>query len=340
MRVAALVPATSWDDDLFTALDSILSQELAPGCELEVLVATPVPPPAVLEDRVRWVPNPTGSIPEGLNRAFGASHSEVIVRVDSRSDLPPGYFTRVVEALGVASTGSVGGAALVTDRDRFGRVYAVAFNSPLLGPSQYRYSATSGPSASPYLGAWRRAVLEEVGGWDGRLLRNQDNELAARVSGAGYEVLYEADLVVGYRAGRGFVGSVKHHHSFGLWRSRQSAMGQQGSDRRHLVAVTLIGTGMLAVGLGLWSKRRRKAVGGLCAIGYIAAVIGSLGTARRLADRRPDLRLDRLRLVDAMSAPALAAVLDVAWLAGVLRGRLEEWPPSHLSVRRPGGPDG
>ena len=62
---------------------------------------------------------------------------------------------------------------------------------------------------------YRRAVLEEVGGFDERFLKGQDAELSWRVLGAGYELAFEIN------------SRVKHFHATS-WRSYLRTQRQQG----------------------------------------------------------------------------------------------------------------
>jgi len=226
----------------------------------------------------------------------------------------------MLDGLADDRVGSVGGAQLVTDRGRLGSAYAVAFNSPLLGPSRYRFSRTSGVTESPYLGSWRRETLEAVQGFDERLTRNQDNDLADRIRVAGYEVRYDAGAVVGYTSGRSFGATLRHHHSFGWWRTAQQRQGGRGFAPRHAVVVA----GAAAIGAAgvaaLARPRTRRSTLAAATATYAAATIGAWRTASRLAATRPDLELPPLDPIGVGAAPALAAAIDAAWLLGVLQG--------------------
>ena len=270
---------------------------------------------------VKAVLNPSGTIPDGLNAAIANSRGEIVIRVDARCDVAPNFVTTLVSKLDDPAIGSVGGAALVLDRGIFGSAYAVAFNSPLLGPSTYRYGAISGPTDTAYLGAWRRSDLEAIGGFDSRLIRNQDNELASRIRATGKTIWYDADAVVGYRNGRGLKATLAHHREFGLWRMAQRSHGQAGFDRRHLVALGSAG-GAALTGLGLLaSPTGRKLVAATSAAAYVAAGAGAYRTARRLRSKRPDIVGPDFHPVGVALAPALATAINASWLSGVIQGR-------------------
>lgn len=318
--VSVVIPARNWDEHLVSTLVSIRGQELPGDVEVETIIGLAGEAPPELPDDVAVVANPSGTIPDALNGAIAEATGEVVVRVDARCNLPSEYVARVVERLADPSIGCVGGAALVLDRGRFGSTYAVAFNSPLIGPSAYRYRRSSGPVDTAYLGAWRASELRALGGYDPRLVRNQDNELADRVRSSGRIVLYDSDLVVGYVNGRGLRATLSHHHEFGLWRMYQSSEGQKGLSAKHVLALTvgLLGSAVGATALFRPSTRGVALAGAVA--GYVAAAAGAWRTATRLRRVRADIDLNPLDPIGVAMGPALAAAIDVAWVAGIVRG--------------------
>lgn len=329
MLVSVVIPARNWDGHLVSTLGSIATQVLPADVTLETIVGLAAEPPARCPDGVRVVHNPSGTIPDALNLAIAESRGEVIVRVDSRTNLQQDHMARTVAALEDPAVGCVGGAQLVMDRGVFGSAYAVAFNSPLLGPSAYRYRRSSGPVDTAYLGAWRTTELRALGGFNAQLLRNQDNELAERVRASGHVVLFEANLVVGYLNGRGLRSTVAHHHEFGAWRVLQSSSGTRGLGPKHAVALG-IGAGTVVTGLAALARpRSRRLALGAAGSGYVAATALAYRSAIRLRRARQDLELAPLNPVGVALAPALAAVVNAAWVGGLIRGVLRSRPSTH-----------
>lgn len=314
------MPARHWDSRLEATLGTLAAQDLPSDVELETIVGLAGEAPPVLPAGVRVVHNPSGTIPDALNLAIASGTGEIIVRIDSRCDVQADHVLRVIRRLEDPAVGCVGGAQLVLDRGLFGSAYAVAFNSVLLGPSRYRYSRDSGPVDTAYLGAWRRRDLEDLGGFDPRLIRNQDNELADRVRASGRIVWYDADLVVGYRNGRGLRASMAHHHEFGTWRMLQAAGGQKGLHPRHVVALSAAVLSALLGITGLLHPTTRRPVLRAAVGGYAATVAASAWSASRLRRRRNDLAVAGFNPVGVALAPVVAGAIDAAWGAGVVRG--------------------
>ena len=71
----------------------------------------------------------------------------------------------------------------VTD---FQRAVAAAMTSPIgVGQASFHVGGEEGPAPTVYLGAFRREVLERLGGYDETFLRAQDWELNHRIRESG-----------------------------------------------------------------------------------------------------------------------------------------------------------
>lgn len=323
MDISVIVPAVRWDSRLDDALSSVRLQELPPGLRMEIIVA-------VADDResgshpeyVRVVHNPRRNAAAGLNLAIANSQGDVVVRVDSRCVLPQHYIARLLDHLSDPSIGCAGGMQVVGDRGIIGTAYAVAFNSPLMGPSKYRFSTRAGPTESVYLGAWRRAVLDCVGRFDESLVRNQDNELSARIRAAGFKVWYDPDIRVLYYSDRSTRENARHHYEFGLWRVLQGMSGEAGLEPRHMISLAVV---LACLGLGMYMFGAASRHGKLAMAG--AAYGGLVLTGERLSTRC----LSRLEMtpeppprswIGTALSPLIAFIMDGAWASGVVVGQM------------------
>lgn len=341
MLISVVIPASDWDARLEATLDSILAQRLDDGTSLEIAVALAGDGPGSgdLDPRVSVVENPDGSIPVGLNRAIGATTGEIVVRVDSRCILAEDHVARAVARLNDESVGCVGGAAVVLDRGFSGSSYAIAFNGGLLGPSRYRISRRSGAADTAYLGAWRRATLVAAGGFDERMKRNQDNELAERLRGRGKVVWYDADMVVGYWNDRRLIDSVRHHRDFGRWRSVQGDRGQRVVSRSQATIVAAAAVAAVLGGFGVANRRTRRVALGVVLAGHVTASVTATALAMRMRRVRPDIAGEKLHVLAPLAAPAMAGIIDVAWAWGLAEPLLRPSSRSNAEFRRPPEPD-
>lgn len=322
--ISVVIPAWNAAGTLSSAVTSALAQEVDGPLDVVIAVADPADPADATADvahdlardeRVRVVANPAGTAPSGLNAAIRAADGEVIVRLDAHATLPPGYIATAVDALRRTEAANVGGRQRAHADTAFGQAVAAAMASPAgAGGARYRLGGEPGPVETVYLGVFRRAALEQVGGFDERLLRNQDYELNHRLREAGGMVYFVPELEVGYRP-RTSVGDLwRQYWDYGAWKRLVIRMHPASIRPRQLAApglvAALILAGILAV-FGTWYLLP-VLVGayllGLVAAGFHAAPEPSLGPATAYA----------------------LAVMHLAWGSGFLVGRRRRAPSERL----------
>lgn len=311
-RVSVIVPARNAVGTLERAVASALEQGLPAG-GLEVVVA--VGPSddgteelastlASQDPRVRAVDNPAGTTPAALNRAIAASTGEVVVRLDAHAVLPPGYVAVAVESLRETGAGNVGGRQVPTAVGGFAAAVAVAMGSFLgSGGATYRSGDRPGPVETVYLGVFRREALEQVGGFDERLLRNQDYELNHRLREAGWDVWFDPRLEVEYWPRDSVRSLASQYQDYGRFKRHVMRMHPSSVRLRQLAPLAMVGliASSLVVGVvtGSWWPPA------LVVVGYVASLlVGAL-----LAEPRRTFQV----------AGALA-VMHWAWAIGFLRG--------------------
>lgn len=263
---------------------------------------------AVADERIQVIGNPSGKTPSGLNRAVAASTGEVIVRCDAQAQLPPGYVRRAVEILTDTGAGNVGGVQAAEGTAPLQRAVAAAQTSRLgVGDARYRTGGTAGPVDTVYLGVFPRSVLEEVGGYDETLLRNQDYELNFRIRAGGREVYFHPDLRVAYRPRSTLPGLWRQYFDYGRWK-RIMLRRHIGSLRwRQLVPPLFVLSLLLSIGLAFtpwpWSA--------LVVPGAYLAAIGTATVAQWAASRD----------AAALLLPLVYPTMHLAWGLGFLLGR-------------------
>jgi succinoglycan biosynthesis protein ExoA len=262
---------------------------------------------AARDARVRLVDNPEGHTPAGLNAAIAASGGEVIVRCDAHSRLPEGYVQAVVDLLTQTGAAVVGGVQAPRGRSAFGRAVAAAMRSRLgSGSARYRTGRRSGATDTVYLGAFRRDALEAAGGFDERMLRNQDYDLNHRIRRRGGTVWLDTDLRVGYRP-RETPGALwRQYFAYGRWK--------RAGLRLHPAAARLRQAAPPLFVLAVASAAVVAARGSPVALLALTAAYGvSLAAAAAAA-------LVRTRDAAVLLMPVALAVMHLAWGIGFLVG--------------------
>lgn len=262
---------------------------------------------AALDPRITVVDNPAGHAAAGLNVAISAAAGEVLVRCDGHAELPPEYVRIAVALLEETGAANVGGIQDATGTGLRQRATALAMTSPLgVGNSRFHYSSTAGPTDTVYLGTYDRESLEEIGGFDEALLRNQDYEINHRLRASGKLVWFDPRLRVTYWPRPSLLALGRQYFDYGLWK-RRMLRATPGALRVRQLAPPLLVLG-LVISLFLWMT------GGSTA-GFVPALYAAflaLGTFVELLRRR-DLA--------ALLLPVVLPVMHLSWGLGFLVGR-------------------
>ena len=109
--------------------------------------------------------NPSGRTPDGLNAALSACTGDVVVRVDGHAELADDYVRVAVSELIRVGADNVAGSMDAQGTTAFQRAVGCAMRSRIgVGNARFHVGGEAGPADTVYLGVFRRAWLEQVGG--------------------------------------------------------------------------------------------------------------------------------------------------------------------------------
>lgn len=217
--VSVIIAAANARETLPDALRAITDQDY-PG-DVEIVVAAADRPTAEVAEELGAivVDNPLGHTPAGLNTAVRFSTGEILARVDAHSVIPSDYLRRIVDTVVRTGADNVGGRQVPLGTTFMERAIAAAMASRFgAGDARYRIGGDPGPSDTVYLGAFRRSVLERLGGFDERFLRNQDYELNHRIRLHGGLVWFDPEIAVTYRPRSSLTALASQYFQYGRWK--------------------------------------------------------------------------------------------------------------------------
>lgn len=305
-RVSVIVPARNEAATIEECVRSILAQEVEGGLEVVVADGRSTDGTADLARAAgaKVVENRAETTPAGLNAALAAAEGEIIVRFDAHGRMPAGYVAASVRALdeeegavgvggwiAVEPNGPWGRATSAALASRFGIGNARSWRRP--DPSQGRLDVETFP-----LGCWPTESLRALGGWDERLLRNQDYELNYRLRSTGGRIIFDPNVWSYYRPRESLRALARQYWDYGRFKALTVTTAPGSVHPRQAAPVLLLGTAAAATlpnELG-WVARRALA-------GYVL-LIGGVAVTSRGGWR---------------TAPALMTIHGV-WGAGVLAG--------------------
>jgi glycosyltransferase involved in cell wall biosynthesis len=322
--VTVIMPIRNEAGFIERSLGAVLTQEY-PSDQLEVLIADGMSTDEtrVVIDRlakanstvrVSIVDNPEKIVPTGINRALALAGGDVIIRVDGHTIIASDYVRQCVILLQSSGADNVGGRMVAVSEGWFGRVVALATNSPFaVGGARFHFSDREEWVDTVYMGAWPREIFERVGLFDEEQVRNQDDEFNYRLLSHGGKILLSPRIKSRYYNRSTPRSLWRQYFQYGYWKVRVMQKAPRQMRPRQFVpplfiAVLLLSLLMTPFSVIAWW------IFGLSLGSYITANIGiSLLTARRGA----------WNLL--LALPLCFATIHFAWGIGFLVGLLRFW---------------
>lgn len=309
--VTVMIPVRNEQNHLAKAVESVLSQNY-PG-ELEIILA--LGPSSDETDRVAkelfekynmltLIENPKGLTTAGLNLAIAKAKGEIIVRVDAHSALGEKYIERGVQILKETGAVLVGGIMNAVGSSPLQKAVAFGYGSRLgLGGGSYHVGGKAGEAESAYLGIFDARALKQVSGYDERIIRGEDWDLAQRLKAEGGKVWFSPELVVNYSPRSNIKALAWQFYSTGVWRGALTRRAPGKASIRYFIPpialLTLVALGVLAL-FGLIQPQLLILPIAL----YLLVLSFAAGTAKQLA------------IADRLAIFVAIPVMHLSWAAG------------------------
>jgi succinoglycan biosynthesis protein ExoA len=228
--VTIAIPCLDEERHIETCLEDVFAQDY-PADRIEVLVGDGMSTdrtPEILREisarrpgRIRVIENPRRLQAAAMNAMIAGARGEIIVRMDVHARYAPDYVSQCVAVLDATGADNVGGAQRASPETWFQRALCAALDSPLgVGGARYRDANEEGFVDTVFLGAFRRSVLDSVGGYDDNAITNEDAELNQRILEAGGKIFLSRKIVVNYVPRDSFRGLARQYFKYGKGRAR------------------------------------------------------------------------------------------------------------------------
>lgn len=154
------------------------------------------------------------------NAALMSAHGDVIIRVDAHARIPRNFVSRNVYNLNEGEDVVGGGRPNITSDISSWKLTLLAAEDSLFGSSVASYRRPT--SQKEYLdslfhAAYRREVIEKVGGFNENLGRTEDNEFHYRIRQAGYKLCCCPDIVSYQHTRNSLRHMIRQKYSNGRW---------------------------------------------------------------------------------------------------------------------------
>ena len=301
--ISVLLPVRNEARHIATSLGAVLHQQYPPW-RMEILVADGESTDATVRviqsmpgaERVRIIPNPSRIQSAGMNAALREARGEIVVRVDGHTIIEPDYLLQCVHALTISGAQNVGGSIRPVGTTRKGRAIACAARSQFAVPGAFHVElpkdAAGRSTDTVYLGAWPRAVLERVGGFNEALAVNEDYELNHRIRAAGGRVYFSPAIRSWYYSREDYRSLVRQYFRYGRGKITAVRISPGSLHMRQLVPPLFVATLVGGAGLAVVNLEARIALAALLAVYLLLALIFGMVTTREFA---PDERSSVVR---------------------------------------------
>ncbi|MFM7056192.1 MAG: glycosyltransferase family 2 protein [Planctomycetota bacterium] len=248
--VSVVVPIRNEADFIEECLQSILRNSYPPE-KLEVLVVDglsndgtrEIVQQLMLKDsRVRLLDNPQRIVPHAMNIALAAARGKVITRVDGHADVADDFIANSVQVLQQRpECWCVGGSIDSISETRVGRIIAACMSTPAgVGNARFRLQNYEGYVDTIAFGSYWKWVFERIGNFDEELVRNQDDELNARLIMNGGRIWMSRRIRCRYYPRTSLRKLWRQYFQYGFWRIRTIQKLGRPATLRQLVPMAFV----------------------------------------------------------------------------------------------------
>lgn len=195
---------------------------------------------------LKLIDNPHTTVPYAMNIGIQAAQGEIIIRLDAHAIYPTNYFSKLVERLHKYHADNVGAQCRTLPANQSATAIAIAEalgSSFGVGNSMFRIGITEDIETDTVpFGCFKREVFEKVGLYDTELIRNQDDELNARIINNGGKIVLLADVTFDYYARDSFAKLFKMYYQYGLYKPLvNKKLGSPATLRQFIPPIFVIG---------------------------------------------------------------------------------------------------
>ncbi len=259
--VSVVMPVYNEEKYIEKCIDSLLEQDypmenmewiFVDGCSKDKTVELIEKYKEKYPNLIKVYSNPDKIVPYAMNIGISNSVGKYIVRLDAHADYTTDYISKCVYYLdNKPEVDNVGGVAETKASGFMGNTIAKMLSSKFgVGNSQFRVNGDSGYVDTVPFGAFRREVFSKYGGYDERLVRNQDNEMNYRIRKNGGKIYLANDIKLSYYCRDTVKGISKMARLNGTWNIITMRLCPGAMGLRHFIPFAFVSSVVLLSALG------------------------------------------------------------------------------------------
>lgn len=249
--VTVIAPCRNEVDFIENTLNSILQSDY-PADLIEFLIVDGISNDGTREiveemarrdSRIKLLDNPARIVPTAMNVGVKAAKGEYIVRIDCHSQFPPDYITKCIEVSCRTGADNVGGywTTLPGADTPVAKAIASATSSVFgVGNAMFRLVGPERQVDTVPFGTYKKELLEKIGLYDERLVRNQDIELNSRIIKSGGRIVISPEIKLNYYNRSTYTGIWQQSFNNGLWNPYTIWLAGGGLSVRHFIPMVFV----------------------------------------------------------------------------------------------------
>ena len=203
---------------------------------------------------IHLLENENRYVPYALNIGIKNSNGDPIIRLDAHTEYAEDYFEKIIKTFSETGADIVGGPMHAVGKTNFQIAVAKASSTVFgVGDSKIHNVEYRGESDHVYLGAWRRKLFDEIGYFDERLKRNQDDEFHYRAKSLGKMIYLNPEIKSYYYPRNSISKLISQYFQYGLFKPIVLRKIKSEIKLRHLVP-SLFSIYILSLFLAFFSK--------------------------------------------------------------------------------------
>jgi len=207
---------------------------------------------AAQNPRIKLLLNPNKYVPFALNLGIQNSKGDPIIRLDAHTLYSKDYCIRILEVFKETNADIVGGPMIKKGVTLFQKAVAYCTSTSLgIGNSKIHQSNYCGISDPVYLGAWRRELFSEIGYFDVRLIRNQDDEFHYRAKSRGKKIFLSSKIKSEYFPRNSIKKLFTQYFQYGLFKPLVLKKVRSEFKYRHIIPSIFV---IYLITMPLWYK--------------------------------------------------------------------------------------
>lgn len=190
---------------------------------------------------IRLLNNPNKFIPHALNIGIKSAVGKYIVRMDAHSQYANDYISKCIEYLEKTDAINVGGPVITAGKTVLQKVIAAAYHSDFaLGGGKNHDKDYEGYADTVFLGTFKKQDIIDIGMYDERFIRNEDDDLTFRMIERGFKIYSTPAIKSVYYPRSTYSSLFKQYFEYGMW--KVAIIKKHGRPARlsHLVPMAFV----------------------------------------------------------------------------------------------------